>query len=438
MESPRWSRRSLLSAAGVALAGCSTSPGESPTTTPDPPAITLDPPTDPPTGDVEATVLVENLEVPWDIAAAPNGDLFVTERVGRVNRFVAGQLDSVLEPADAIDAEAIPAGSDDQPWWVEGGEGGTLGAAVHPDFPDPSWLYVYYTAKTSSGTVNRVSRFDVDADDPAGSEQIVVDGIPAHQVHNGGRIRFGPDRRLWVTTGTASFDKDEATDAAADTGSLAGKVLRITPEGEPAAGNPDLGTDADPRVYTYGHRNPQGIVQLPGGAWLVNEHGGAGHDEINRLVAGDDYGWPNTPRSREKYAGNDDVHAPMANSGSTTWAPTGSVFYTGDAIPSWSDRMLIGGLISQQILVATIGPSGADLPDPGADGWSFTDDWYDDAADAVVHPVLRNELGRVRHLEQARDGALYAITSNRDGRAQDPFPRDVDDVLVRLDPSAEG
>jgi glucose/arabinose dehydrogenase len=406
-----------------------------PTSTPPPsPDITLDPPTEPPSTAVQANVLVENLEVPWDIAEAPNGDLFVTERVGRVNRFSAGSLEAVLEPADAIDAEAIPAGSDDRPWWVEGGEGGTLGAAVHPDFPDPSWLYVYYTAQTPGGKVNRVSRFDVDADDTGGSEEVVIGGIPAHQVHNGGRIRFGPDRRLWVTTGTASFDKDAATDAAADPSSLAGKVLRITPDGDPAPDNPNLGAGADPRVYTYGHRNPQGIVQLPGGAWLVNEHGGAGHDEINRLVAGDDYGWPNTPRGRDKYVGNDDVHPPLASSGSTSWAPTGSVFYTGDAVPSWSNRMLIGGLISQQVIVATIGRPGAELPAPGEDGWEFTADWYDDAADVVAHPVLQNDLGRVRHLEQGQDGALYAITSNRDGRAQEPFPRDVDDVLVRLEP----
>ncbi|MFB6311860.1 MAG: sorbosone dehydrogenase family protein [Salinirussus sp.] len=432
MQEPTWSRRALLATAGVALAGCATGPGDNgtPTPAPDPPEIGVDAPTTVPARDVEPTVLVENLEIPWDIAVAPDGDLFITERVGRVNRFSSGQLEEVVTPDDAIDAGSVPPGAEESPWWVEGGEGGTLGAAVHPDYPDPALLYVYYTARGDGEKRNRVSRFDVTAANPGATEEVIIDDIPAHQVHNGGRIRFGPEGHLWVTTGTASYDKDQATARADDPGSLAGKVLRLTQSGDAAPGNPGF---ADPRVYTIGHRNPQGIVRLPGGAWLVNEHGGTGHDEINRLVAGADYGWPNSPRGREKYVNTSGVHPPLANTGESAWAPSGSVFYTGNDVPSWSNRMLIGGLVSQQVIAATIVPPDAEAPPTGEAGTAYTADWYDDAATVVAHPLLRDVLGRVRHLEQGQNGALYAITSNRDGRAQGEFPRERDDVLVRLD-----
>lgn len=429
MSSPPWSRRTFLSATGAALcAGCATPTPENTANRTVPWTVTTD---EPATG-VEATVLVENLEIPWDISVAPNGDLFVSERVGRINRFSSGDLDAVLSPDDAIDADSLPPGAEGQPWWVEGGEGGTLGVAVHPSYPDRRSLYVYYTASVPDGKVNRVSRFDVDADDPAATETVVIDEIPAHKVHNGGRIAFGPSGDLWVTTGTASFDKDSESQRAADPASLAGKVLRVTPDGQPSSANPDLGPDADGRVFTYGHRNPQGLVWLADGTPVVNEHGGTGHDEINRLVAGDNYGWPNKPRKRSKYAGSDAVHPPLANSGNETWAPSGSLFYTGDAVPSWSNRMLIGALISQQVLVVTFTPPGGDLPPIGPSGRRFDARWLDDAYTLTVHPALEDALGRVRHLEQGLDGELYAITSNRDGRASGRFPREQDDVLVRL------
>jgi len=393
------------------------------------------PPTGTPTRSVTANVLVENLEVPWDVSVAPDGDLFVTERVGRVNRFASGDLQEVFAPEDAIDAGSVDPGSTDRPWWVQGGEGGTLGIAVHPSYPDPRELFVYYTTTEGEERTNRVSRFDLDADDPGASEEVVIGGIPGFKVHNGGRITAGPDGALWVTTGSAAFDKNEASQLAADPGSLAGKVLRITPDGEPHPDNPDIADDADSRVFTYGHRNPQGIVWLPDGTVVSNEHGPTGYDEVNRLVAGDDYGWPNkeTRTNPAQYADAEGVHPPLATSGNSSWAPSGSLFYTGDAVPSWRNRMLIGGLISQRLQIVTLTPPGAELP-PVEWGTRIDDDWTDPAFTATVHPVLEDELGRIRHVEQGLDGELYAITSNRDGRASAPFPRERDDVLVTLQP----
>lgn len=451
MSGPYWSRRRALSAAaGISLlSGCldfgsdAVDPEVAPPT-PDPefdPDPDWEAPTDAPTSDVEVNVLVENLEVPWDVALADNGDLFVTERTGRINRFGAGDIDEVLAPDDAIDAEAIAPGADERPWWVRGGEGGTLGIETHPDYPDAPWIYVYYTTEEE---VNRLSRYDVFADDPAETEEILVE-IPGHdRVHNGGRIAFGPDGYLWVCTGSAAYDTDEESAAVRDLSSLAGKVLRVDEAGEAAPDNPDLGEDADPRIYSYGHRNVQGIVWPTAETPVITEHGPTARDELNRLVPGANYGWDQYDAAvrsgpgddeHEAYVDHTDVFPPLVNTGpATTWAPSGAVFYTGEDVPSWQNRMLVGGLAAHAVYVVTLSPPGAELP-PADGGTSYDGDWLDPAYTATAHPVLEDGLGRVRHLAQGNDGELYAITSNRDGRADPPFPTEADDVLVRIEPS---
>ncbi|WP_313692969.1 PQQ-dependent sugar dehydrogenase [Halorarum halobium] len=447
--SNHWSRRRALAALGAAaVAGCSQpesppddeppdlgspdTPTGTPTAAPEPetsftPTEDWAVPTDAPAADVEVNVLVENLEIPWDVSVASNGDLFVTERVGRVTRFSAGDVESVLAPEDAIDAGSVPPGHDEQPWWVKGGEGGTLGVAVHPGYPDVELLFVYYTAPEGDGRENRISRFDLSAADPSRTETVLVEGIPGSNIHNGGRLTFGPHGHLWATTGDGG---EEAN--GTDPSSLGSATLRITVNGEPAPANPDI-DGGDPRVFTYGHRNPQGIAWLPDGTTVATEHGPSAKDELNRLEAGAYYGWPDV-RTEEEYRNAEGVHRPLFNTGNRTWAPTGCLFYTGDVVPSWRNRLIVGGLRSQQVLVTTLTPPEAELP-PENGGRRFDADWLDDAYTATVNPVLENELGRVRHVEQGTDGGIYAITSNRDGRATDGFPRERDDVLVRLEAS---
>jgi glucose/arabinose dehydrogenase len=289
-------------------------------------------------------------------------------------------------------------------------------------YPDPPVVYVYYTVNPGDGKRNRVAAFDASAENPVETITPLVTGIPADAIHNGGRIEFGPENYLWVTCGDAG-----QRDLAQDPSTLNGTVLRLTPSGDPAPGNPDRG---DPRVFTYGHRNPQGIVWLPDGTVVATEHGPGGRDEINRLEPGANYGWPEV-RQREEYPA-EGVHSPLANSGEPpSWAPTGALFYTGEAVPGLRNRLLVGGLFSQQLLVATLTPPDGTLP-PVSGGERHDGEWTDDAYTATVNTALKNELGRVRHVEQGPDGGLYAITSNRDGRAKDPFPREGDDVLVRL------
>jgi glucose/arabinose dehydrogenase len=464
MDSDELPRRRLLALSTVALAGCSADPdGESssgeepggssdeaatptrtegtPSPTPSEPQYDTSlehdetawsgydadwtAPTSSPEVGLDVEVLVENLEIPWDLAFAPNGDLFLTERTGRVLRYDEGDVVGVTEPNEAIDAGSVEPGSTDTSWFVDGGEGGTMGLAVHPNYPDVPLLYVYYTADTGDELVNRLAYYDISKDEPSSHSKTLLEA-PAANIHDGGRIAFGPANYLWVTTGDTGEEQ-----LAQDPNSLAGKVLRITPEGEAAPGNDSPG---DPRIFTMGHRNPQGIGWLPDATPIANEHG-PGPDEVQHLETGANYGWPDA-RRKEQYAGTD-YHRPLASHpiDGPVWAPSGSVFYQGEAVSALTNRYLVGALAQQRMKVFTVTPPGGTLPPLGETGTRYDADWLKDSYTLTSHDALAGKLGRVRHVEQGPNGALYAITSNRDGRASGEFPRERDDVLVRIRPA---
>jgi glucose/arabinose dehydrogenase len=448
MEQPSPTRRRLLATlgagAGAGLAGCTgfggggtPTPTRTPTATPQPTDgleawAGYDPdweaPTDSPLQGVTFEPVVTKLKVPWDFAFAPNDDLFVTERVGRILRVEGGVADVVAEPESVVDASAIDPG-DEGGWWSTGGEDGLLGVAVHPDYPDEPWVYAYYTYRDSDapeGQYNRVVRYDVTAGDVSGTEEVIVDEIPANQFHNGGRIAFGPRDHLWVTCGDGG-----QPERSADPSFLGGKVLRVLPDGDPVPENPEW-DGGDRRVFTVGHRNPQGVTWLPDGTPVVTEHGPSAHDEVNVLERGADYGWPEA-RNAEQYR-DTEFHRPVVNTGGQTWAPTGCVFYTGEEVPAWTNRLMVGTLRGMHVNAVTLSPGDAPLPPlDGGDARRFDADWMDRRFVATSHKLFRNELGRVRYVGQGPDGNAYAITSNRDGRAGDEqFPREVDDVLVRF------
>lgn len=320
-------------------------------------------------------VVATGLEVPWEIAFLPDGDLLVTERPGRLVRLApdGGRRWSVEVPG--VRAR---------------GEGGLLGLAPDPAFEETRRIWIYLTG--ASG--NRVERWRLGPGGALTDRTVVVDGIPAAPFHDGGRMAFGPDGMLWITTGDAGDP-----DSAPDPGSLAGKILRVRPDGRPAPGNPS-GTG----VWSRGHRNPQGLAWDAEGDLWATEHGpsglSSGFDEVNRIRGGGDYGWP---RARGDEAPTGTIPPALHSGADDTWAPSGAAVAEGS--------LWFGGLRGQALYELHLGPDG-----PGA---------------LTAH--LLGDLGRIRQVRLGPDGALWLLTSNRDGRGR---ARTGDDRVVRVRPEA--
>ncbi|GAB4249668.1 MAG: hypothetical protein Kow00129_10450 [Thermoleophilia bacterium] len=321
------------------------------------------------------------LHVPWEMRFEPSGTLLVTERNGNLARVN-------VETGSVTRLGSIPA--------VETGEAGLLGFDLDPDYPSQPYIYVSYTRQSSGGLVNRVSRFRVDEGGVAG-ERVLVDGIPAGSIHDGSRVAFGPDGYLWVTTGDAGISS-----LAQDTGSPAGKVLRMDRNGDPVGSNPFPGS----LVYSYGHRNPQGMAWHSGDVNpFLTEHGPDTDDEVNHVAAGGNFGWPvvrgfsNDPRFRD----------PL-RAWTPTIAPAGAVFYEAGAIPGWGGSLLFVTLKERDLRRLT--PA-----DP---------DFTSVAAEEVL---FDGRFGRLRSIAVGPDGALYLGTSNRDGRGT---PAAEDDRILRV------
>ena len=339
-----------------------------------------------PTGTVNIRVeeVVSGLEVPWGIAFVPSGDMLVTERAGRVRLVRGGEL----QPSGI--AAVNTTGS---------AEGGLLGIALHPDFANNRFFYLYYTALKNGTPVNRVERWQLSTGGAAASlDRLILDDIPVAQFHNGGRIRFGPDGMLYVGTGDA-----RSPETSQNINSLAGKILRLTPDGEVPADNPISGNP----TYIYGIRNTQGFDWFNASTLWVTDHGPSGdlglygHDEVNVARAGDNLGW-STAYACESAEG---IVRP-----SLTWneaaPPGGAAIYTGNKIPEWQGSLLIGTLRSEHLHRVVLAPSGQ----------------------VQSHEVyLQGEYGRLREVIMGPDGELYVTTSNCDGRGA--CPADLDKIL---------
>jgi glucose/arabinose dehydrogenase len=309
--------------------------------------------------DTSVRTVVTGLEAPWGLAFLPDGSALVTERDS--TRLLAVDAGGEVTEVQRIE-EAEPAG-----------EGGLLGVAVSPGYATDRWVYVYYTTSRD----NRIARFRLGE-----RPEPILTGIPRAGNHNGGRIAFGPDGLLYAGTGDAARG-----DSAQDRDDLGGKILRMTPTGEPAPGNP-----FDSLVYSYGHRNVQGLAWDEDGQLYATEFGQHAYDELNRIEAGANYGWPEA-----EGPGDDDRFTdPVA-----TWA-------TDDASPSGL------AIIGDRAYLACL--RGERLYRIGLDG-------------AAPEALLSREYGRLRHVAEAPDGSVWVLTSNRDGRG-DPAPDD--DRILRL------
>jgi glucose/arabinose dehydrogenase len=311
----------------------------------------------------QVSVLVTGLEVPWGIAFLPGGDALVTERdSARIVRVPAGGgAPTEVQRLSEVDGD---------------GEGGLLGIAVSPTYARDQLVYVYY----STADDNRIARMRLGQ-----PPEPIVTGIPRSGIHNGGRLVFGPDGYLYAGTGDAS-----ARDNAQDRNSLGGKILRLTPDGQPAPGNP-FGT----LVWSYGHRNVQGLVFDRAGRLWASEFGQNQFDEINLIQAGKDYGWPTV----EGASDDPRFAAPLV-----TW-PTSQASPSGVTIAG--STLYVAALRGQRLWQVPL--EGDRTGSPRA--------------------TLEGEYGRLRAVQLAPDGSLWILTSNRDGRGD---PTGDDDRILRL------
>ena len=240
------------------------------------------------------------LVYPWDIQRSGER-LFVTE--------VAGHIVTI----DRAGARRHPVQTS-EPVVHEGGSG-LLGMALAPDFERSGTAYLFHTTRRGAALTNKLIQVQHDGGQWR-ETRVLLQGIPGHTLYNGGRIGIGPDGHLYVTTG---WVRDPA--AAQDPASLAGKVLRLRPDGSVPADNPFRGS----YVWSYGHRNPQGLAWSGDGRLFVAEHGEAGHDEINLIQRGANHGWPHTVGAQRR----EGVAPPLLDSGATAWAPSGAAFFEG-------------------------------------------------------------------------------------------------------------
>ena len=319
------------------------------------------------------TSFVSGLTNPWDMAFLPDGTMFFTERPGAVNvRLPNATITNVVTPGDVAPTDSA----------------GMMGVAVDPNFASNKFIYTCY----STATDNRVVRWQVNDTFNGVLGNTVVVTIPKGLDHFGCRTRFSPDGKLWVTTGDAAVGTNPQ-----DLNSLAGKVLRVNSDGTAPADNPFVGQEGDDRIYTFGHRNVQGIAFQPGtGQPYSIEHGSSIDDEVNRSVPGGNGGWDPIP-DYDGYDGSvsmtdlakfPDAMIPAWRSGDHTVAPSGGTFLSGSQWKSWDRALLVAFLKDSQARVMFLDGNG-------------------DVSYAT--PILANGI-RLRSAVEGPDGNLYVST----------------------------
>jgi len=320
------------------------------------------------------SIAVQNLQTPWEIVFLPDGRMLITERPGTLTL-----IDSEIVQLPIMDV-------------FERSESGLLGLTLHPDFEENQWLYLYLTYEANNGLLNRVERYQFDGTTLT-DKLIIIDQIPGSNNHDGGRIEFGPDGLLYITTGDAGNSS-----SAQDINSLAGKILRLHDDGSIPQDNP-FGS----AVFSYGHRNPQGLAWDDQGRLWSTEHGpsglGSGYDELNLIEPGGNYGWPEIQGDQTREGM---ISPRLQSGGNETWAP--------------GDLEIVDGTV---YFVGLRGSTLYSVP-------------LDDIRSETLQRHFANEFGRLRALRLGPDGLLYMGTSNTDGRGS---IRDGDDKVFKIDPN---
>ncbi|MDO7854463.1 PQQ-dependent sugar dehydrogenase [Hymenobacter convexus] len=340
---------------------------------------------------VTVSALATNLNTVWELVWGPDNFIWMTERYGRISRVdpATGQVQALLTLPDVTPT----------------GESGLLGLALHPQFATSPYVYVVYNYTGAGSLKEKLVRYTYSA--AAGTltaPLVLLGGIDATTSHSGSRLLVLADGTLLMTTGDAQQQPQ-----AQNTASLNGKILRLNLDGSIPASNPI----ANSPVYTFGHRNPQGLVQLPDGRLYSSEHGPNNDDEINKIEAGRNYGWPNVEGycnlpAEATFCAANNVREPL-----TTWTPTiapaGLAYYNHPAIPAWQGSLLLAVLKDSKLNQLTLDATGA----------------------AITSRVdFLTTFGRLRAICVSPQGKVYIGTSNRDGRGA---PAATDDRILVLE-----
>ena len=320
-------------------------------------------------------IIAEGLQAPRSIDISKDGRIFVSEKRGSIRVVDNGTL--LTEPVGDIKAENI-------------GDAGLLGLTLHPNFTQNHLFYVYYTYSNSTGLFNKVLMLK-ESNNRIIDSKTILDGIPGNDYRDGGRIKFGLDGKLYVSTGDASIPE-----LSQDLNSLAGKILRINEDGTIPQDNPF----SNSAVYAYGFRNAQGLAWAPNsGALYSSDQGGAGNDEINLISPGKNYGWPHEECNSSD---DDNRYTPPVLCFNPSLEPSGIAF-------AFSNKLGY----QNHLIVATL--KGSHLRDIDFDSRSQN--------------TILVGYGRIIDLVESEDGSIFVLTSNTDGRA---LPQQGDDKILRL------
>lgn len=341
-------------------------------------------------GRLRVETLASGLDTPWDLTWGPDDTIWVTERNGVISR-----VETTTGRVTRVGKVGV----------IEVSESGLMGMAFHPDFSAQPYVYVIHSFAYRGSIRNRLVRMRFYSDS-LGSPKILLDNIPGARNHNGSRLAVGPDRYLYITTGDA-----QNSSLAQKRSSLAGKVLRLTLDGHPAPGNP-----FDNAVYSFGHRNAQGIVFHPGtGALYITEHGPADNDEVNLIKKGGNYGWPKVRGFcdgwvEKFFCRQNNVIEPLF-AWTPTIAPSGIDFYNAELIPGWKGNLLFTTLKGSALYRLVFSPDGNRI--------------------IKQEVYFQGQFGRLRDVLVGPQGEVYLATSNRDGRGT---PAANDDRILRIQP----
>lgn len=337
----------------------------------------------------EITEFATGLNVPWSMVFTSPDRMLVSERPGRIRIIESG----VLSPRPLHIFTEVSTG----------GEEGLMSLAVSPEYATTKHIYASLAYSVAGTMYVKVVRF-VDSGTALTDETVIIDKIPGAQYHAGSRIKFGPDGKLYITTGDAT---DRALAQQMD--SLAGKILRLNPDGTIPTDNPY----PDSPIWSLGHRNPQGIAWNLQGEMYSTEHGPSvfdgptGGDELNHIVKGGNYGWPLVSHEEKK----EGTVSPLLVF-TPSEAPASLLVYSGTALPQFRDHMFFGALVGSGLIRVALEKEDSDKIDS-----------YEKLSDV--------QYGRIRDVAEGPDGSLYFSTSNRDGRGD---PALNDDRIFRIAP----